>query len=691
MKRFCTAVFFVFILITIHAQRSGQRPKVGLTLSGGGAKGLAHIGILKAIDSAQLKVDIVTGTSMGSIVGALYSIGYSADTIEKIARKIDWDILLSNASSLSSLMMLEKEEYGKYAIELPFIGNKFHLPSGVLESEELWLKFSEFFFPVYNIKDFSKFSKSFKCIATDVSTGDAVVFDKGDIVSAIRSSMAIPSVFTAVDYNGHKLVDGGIVRNFPVSDAKKMGADFIIGSNVTGGLLPKEKIKNIFQILLQIAFFREDADSKKEKKLCYIYVGHDLDNYTMGSFAFANEIIDEGIEKGKEAFPEIKALADSLNRIYGKEKWVAQSLPDIDSVKITDFEIHGLDHTTPEFFMHRMQFKNPDWYTAKQLSDHIRKAFGTRYYRKIIYSLVPLNDGSCKIIFQVEENPLTFAKLGINYNTFTGVSLIGNITTRNFFTPYSRSLATLNFGENMRIRGEHLQFFGKYKTISVSSSVLLESLNFNTYKNFKKDGVYKQRSFAGDMNLRFTIKRKYSFGIGTQFDAYQYKPTIPSELEFRGWGNQFNTYSLLEMNTLSNSVYPKKGSRIKLQAGFVFDQHTDINYYFNGHLINNIDSLGYGYQNFLNAQIRSEHYIPIARRYTLLTQFQAGINFNQKENQYNSFYIGGLTPSFRNQIVFAGLNEGSIVTGSAASFQLGLRFQAFSNSLPDRESKRTLL
>ena len=180
---FCLTISFIGI-----AQAPQKRPTIGITLSGGGAKGLAHIGILKAIDSAGLKVDYVTGTSMGSILGALYAAGYSGDSIEKVVRNIDWDILLSNASSLRSLIMEEKEEYSKYAVELPWENHRFQLPSGVLESEELWLKFSELFFSVYNIKDFSKLPRKFKCIAADVSSGEAVVLHKGEIVTAVPVS-----------------------------------------------------------------------------------------------------------------------------------------------------------------------------------------------------------------------------------------------------------------------------------------------------------------------------------------------------------------------------------------------------------------------------------------------------------------------------------------------------------------------
>ena len=186
-------LLLVFLPVTAAAQTVAKRPKIGVTLSGGAAKGLAHIGILKAIDSAGLKVDCITGTSMGGIIGGLYAIGYSADTIEKIARTIDWDLMLSNQSSLRSIYIEEKEEYSKYVVELPWVNNKFRLPGGLLQAQELWLKFSELYFPVFREKDFSRFSIPFRCIGTDVGSGEAVVMKEGEIISAIRSTMASAS------------------------------------------------------------------------------------------------------------------------------------------------------------------------------------------------------------------------------------------------------------------------------------------------------------------------------------------------------------------------------------------------------------------------------------------------------------------------------------------------------------------
>lgn len=672
----CLSIHLTFLF----GQNQIKRPLIGVTLSGGGAKGMAHIGILKAIDSAGLKVAFVTGTSMGSIIGALYACGYSADTIEKMARRMDWDQLLSNNSDLRSFIMQEKEDYSSYAIELPWMNHAFRIPSGVLESEELWLKFSEFFFPVYNIKVFTKFPRAFKCIATDISTGEAVVLDSSEIVYAVRASVAIPSFFTAVDYQGKKLVDGGIVRNFPVIDAKKMGADIVIGSNVNGGLLPKEKINNIFHVLLQIAFFRENEDAKNEEKLCNIVITHQLNDYTMGSFSSFQEIIDEGLNKGREIYPRLKKLADSLNSIYGISNSPVISLPQIRKVKVTSFEIKGLNKTNPAFFLQRMQFKINQYYTAAELAEHTRKAFGTRYYNKIVYSLIPQADSTAKIVFDVEENPFTFAKFGINYNQFTGISLIGNLTSRNFLSPYSKSQVTINVGQNFHVRGEHLQFFGKLKTLSLTASSLFESVSINNYSNFNKQGESRQAYFVNDLNIRFSPARQLSFGVGTRFENLHYIPKLPSHLEVKDGIYFFNSYLFLQTNSLSNVVYPHSGNKTTIEAGYIFNQNQDLHFYTEGAIINNLDSLGINYNNYIRFKLNSEKYMPLGRRTTIYTQVQGCLNFKKGSNIINTFAVGGLTSVYHNQVTFAGLNEGSVLTNSIAALQLGVRYQLYSNT-----------
>ena len=655
------------------------RPRIGVTLSGGGAKGLAHIGILKAIDSAGLKVDYITGTSMGGIIGSLYAIGYSAADIEKAVRKIDWDILLSNQSSLRSLLLEEKSEYGKYAVELPWEDHFFRLPTGVLEAEELWLKFAEMYFPVYNIKDFSEFSIPFRCIAADISNGDAVALDSGEIITAIRASMAIPSLFTAVDYQGRKLIDGGVARNFPVRDVRYMGADYVIGSNVALGLLPKEKVTNVLQVLMQIAFFKEAEDNREEVPLCDIYVPLPIEDYHAASFNQADEILELGIKEGRKLYPQLRRLSDSLNALYGPLASSTNRLPKIDSVRISAIEIIGLEKTTEDFFLHMMRFLNDRYYTPAKLTKMVRTVFGTRYYSRIVYSLQPLPDGSAKIIFEVEENPVSFAKLGLHYNKFTGISVITNLTTRNFFTPHSRSLATINIGESFRARGEHLQYLGRAKNIALLLGIQYDNFNVTTYENFKKDGLYKMDLFQAEARMQVSANRKFTTGIGTRFNWMWYRPSIQSALDIRGKNEFVSGFTYFAFNTLDKNVLSRRGWKIDGEFSHIFNQSPAVTFLSEGDPIDNLDSFGISYNNYQRILFNAEAYAPITPRLTLFTHFQGGISPNYKQSILNDFMIGGINKQFRNQVTFAGLEEGAVYSASVASMLLGLRVELYNN------------
>ena len=566
--RYTFTLFICFLnILSLNAQQQNPRPKIGLTLSGGGAKGLAHIGILKAIDSAGLKIDYITGTSMGAVVGSLYAVGYSGKQIEDIARKIDWDLMLSNQLSLRSLSMSEKEEYGRYAVELPLINNKLILPSGFLEGQELWYKFAELYYGVLSIKDFNDFPIPFKCIGTDISNGQAVVMDKGDISSAVRASMAIPSVFTTVDYDGHRLVDGGMIRNFPVRDVKAMGADMVIGVSVASELTPKEKLNSAFDILMQLAFFREAEDYKNEVPLCDIFVRLPIEEYSVASFSDAEKLIEIGKNEGKNLYPTLKRLADSLNNIYGVPPVQSDKLTQKDSFFINACAIKGLKKSTKDFFLNTMDFHEDRFYTATALSTAIRRVYSTRSYSSISYSLEAQQGDTAKIVFEVKENPSTHAKLGLHYNVFSGISFIANLTTRDFFTPYSKSLMTFNFGENFRLRGEHLQYFGQRKSFAVIPKFQFENFQINTYTGFVKSGQYRQNYTLSELKIQQSGFRSVTAGLGTRYELVSFKPVILSSLEAKGKNGFWTTFASLAVNRLDRSVYPQRGVKFNAEIG----------------------------------------------------------------------------------------------------------------------------
>ena len=657
------------------AQEKIGRPKIGVTFSGGGAKGLAHIGILKAIDSAGLKVDYITGTSMGAIVGGMYAAGYSGNEIEKLAREIDWDALLSNNIPLQALSMEEKEQYKRYAVELPFINKKIKLPqTGYIRGQELNAKFSELFFHVYNVRNFNNLPIPFKCMATDLETGKLVVLDTGNITSALRSTMAIPSVFSAVARDNKKLVDGGLVRNFPVKNVKEMGADIVIGSNVTNGLSKIEKIKNPVDVLMQMAFFKESEDFKEELPLTNIYIHMPLEKYNTASFGAVNQIMDEGIKTGRSYYPQFKKLADSINALGAAPARVEKPFYN-KPIFITEYRVTGLKLTSTAFLVHMMDFNDHRYYTAAQIGKCIGRANGSRYYSGITYTFEQVKNDSARIIFNVEEDPATFLKAGIYYTKFRGINANLNLTSRDFFIHNSRSMVSLSLGESMQLEAEHLQYLGRIKNIAFIAGVKMDIQDINAYVDYQIDGAYKQKFYRGFLNFQNSGGNRLAGGVGTAVENIRYHPTIHSAMEAGGNFTSLRTYAYLNYNSLNQSLYPTKGLKLNAELGYVYQQRPNIQFFENGIQVANPD-----FNNFSRLSFDGSLFTPINSRFTMLSELQVGINLTDKPNGLHNFQVGGIDGNFRNQVRFAGLPEASVNSSAVAALQLGLRYTIVNNA-----------
>lgn len=662
-------LFFPFIAF------GQQRPKIGVVLSGGGAKGLAHIGILKAIDSAGLQVDYVTGTSMGAIVGSLYAMGYSGDSILQIAHHMDWNQLLSNKSSLNAFIMEEKNEYGRYAFELPMQNGRFSIPTGVLEAEELWLKFDELYHPVHGVRDFNQLKRPFKCIATDLATGEAVVLDKGDLISAVRSSMAIPSVFTAVTINKKKLVDGGVVRNFPASDLRKMGADIVIGSNVSSGLLSAEKITSPVQILTQIAFYKEAESSKQEVALCDYYINHPVDKYSAASFNSSDSIIAIGLESGKSLYPVFKRLADSLNAIYGPPAKVEfPAIPE--KIQVRHILIDSLRYISKTFLKRMLGIKEGQAYSVKELEDGIRQAYGTRYFNRLYYQLEPVEPGVCDMRLVAEENAPFTAKLALNYNSFSNIMLIANLSIRDIIGKPSISSVTVGLSENPRLRLEHTMIFGTKKVPLASiTEVYGERQEFNSQRDFRVIGSIRQALVYADTRLQLAFKRQHSYGLGLHWETAALKPLSVTILDVSGNNNFTQAYLRYEFNSHDRLFLPRRGAYILFEPSVILNKPRNIEIKTAGQRIDNIDSLGIRYGDFLRVRLQLQKVIPFQRKHFLTLQGEADANINASQFVFQDFVVGGLQPVIRNQVVFAGLSDAALRTNSLAKVSVNWRYQ----------------
>ena len=249
----------VLVVFTLPAPQveAAERPKIGLALSGGGARGAAHVGVLKLIEELGIPVDYVAGTSMGSIIGGLYAMGLSPDEIERTIEEIDWDTIFQDEAEREDRRMRRKLEDRNYLVKArPGVQErerKVNLAPALIQGQKLDLALRKYSLPASRIQDFDDLRIPFRAVATDVVTGEAVVLGEGDLATAMRASMAVPAVFAPVEIGDRLLVDGGLAMNLPVSVVRQMGADIVIAVDVGGPRREREEISNVLTMLDQIA------------------------------------------------------------------------------------------------------------------------------------------------------------------------------------------------------------------------------------------------------------------------------------------------------------------------------------------------------------------------------------------------------------------------------------------------------
>ncbi|MFT6484988.1 MAG: NTE family protein, partial [Neolewinella sp.] len=318
------ALTFFALNFSLSAQQKDL--KVGLVLSGGGARGYAHIGALQVLEEAGVRIDYIGGTSMGSIVGGLYAAGYSAGQLEQMLRKTDIMAELQDEVGREYRTIYEKIYTEYYLIGLSLKDFAIVLPTALSDGQRIHDLFSHWTAGVAEIKDFDKLPIPFLCIGTDIETGEAVLLEKGKLADAMRASAALPGIISPYEMNGHVMTDGGVSNNYPAEEVKNKGMDYLIGITVEQDPFKAEDIESLGQLLLQIAFFQATRRNIEQYKLTDIDIDPDLGKYTQLSF----EAIDDLVKAGREAARKILPTLDSIANLQQKKV-------SVDSIQIPEY------------------------------------------------------------------------------------------------------------------------------------------------------------------------------------------------------------------------------------------------------------------------------------------------------------------------------------------------------------------
>lgn len=296
------------------AAAADSRPRIGLVLSGGGARGAAHVGVLKVLEEMQVPIDAIAGTSMGAVVGGLYASGLSADEIDVALRAVNWDELLGDRPPRDDLSFRRKEEDRNFLVRLPLglHGGEFRLPKGLVQGQRLNDLLRRLTLPVATIGDFDALPTRFRAIATDLESGDRVVLAAGDLVTAMRASMSVPGVFVPVEREGRLLVDGGLAANLPVDVARSMGVDVLIVVDVGFPLLTRDKLSSVPIIsnqMLAILIRRNSELQRASVTRDDVLIDPALGSASSFDFGRFESLIGAGTEAARAVAPRLESLA----------------------------------------------------------------------------------------------------------------------------------------------------------------------------------------------------------------------------------------------------------------------------------------------------------------------------------------------------------------------------------------------
>ena len=543
MKKFLilgTVIFSLFLKsqqindsLNIRLQNVTKDTKFGLALSGGGAKGFAHIGILKMIDSLGIKVDYITGTSMGGILGGLYAMGYNADQLKKTIYKVDWNRILSNKIPYSKVNISEKDEYDKYILEFPVVKGKPTLPSSYIEGQYMGEVLNTLTFNAKHINDFSKLRIPVELTSSDIENGGLIMQKKGSLPLAIRATLAIPAAFAPVYIDGKLLVDGGLDRNYPANEVRQMGADFVIGGYTGFRLFTKKEIENPMKMIYQTHAIRSVEDFKHQKALSNILVDFvdPLGDITTKDFARFRKIIKIGEIEARRHLPEFVALAEAQKKLgikYDHEMIEEVKLP---TTKFTFSEEDGTpltDEVEIAVIKNELGLTEGKYYDVKTVNEAIDRVFGVRQYEKVYYTYTRDGEGLVMNIFVKKAKKGAF-KLALHYDTEQSVGIIVNYTYRNILANRSRFLATIDISERFKARLAYQRFLGsgdhwwidlEAKMIHLKSNDLtFRILGYDDEGYTTKFPNHIYRNITGKVALNYNINPNAFISLGTEFSA----------------------------------------------------------------------------------------------------------------------------------------------------------------------------
>ncbi len=655
--------------------------KVALVLCGGGAKGVAHIGALKKIEEVGIRPDLIVGTSMGALVGGMYAMGYSANQLDSIVSNSDWNYLLSDEIKRSYVSFSKKKLDDVYLINLPFYNLRSKgqsledisflktLPAGYVSGNNVLNLLNGLAIGYQDSLNFKDLPISFACIATDLSTGEEVVLDRGSLPLALRASMAIPGFFAPVEIDGKVLVDGGVVNNFPVDIARKMGANVIIGIDVQNDLSSPENLKSIDAVLLQLVGLLGNEKFLENKRDIDIYIKPDVSEF--GTLSFNPDAVATLMTNGYEAAQEVetelvtlkniisKSNRDNIDGDNNKAKEIYKS-----SFKVGIIETEGVDDWDKKWLLNLAGLKDSSVITGSQINRAISIFNGTKAFSNVTYKLSLLNDGknddTYKLLFSFTQGPTNVLSLGARYDSEEAAALLLHLGVHQYDFHGSKLDFTTRLSYSPYIKLSYSYLFRKFPRFDIEYEFSKRDVNIYSNKNSRNNLEYIYNAVdVGFANIKYV--RYFDIKMGAKFQNYNFTRILTSIFDYSARPlkakNYLSTYIEGFMDTRDNKTFPSSGSYLEAKAAWYFHAFHP------------------NFKNIIEAQINFESALHLGNNFVLLPQIYSRTAFRNPEEAPLRNFIGGSHAGryIAHQMPFIGINYANLFDNSVTILRGDIR------------------
>ena len=660
MKRvWLSFLFFLLLCSTADAQRK----KVGLVLSGGGAKGVAHIGVLQVLEKAGIPVDIIVGTSMGSIVGGLYAIGYRADVLDSLVRRQNWEFLLSDKVYRYDLSFSEKEQDEKYLLSIPFDRSRKQGRSlGFVSGQNIYNLFQDLTIGYHDSLDFMKLPIPFTCIAADMITRKEIRLDRGNLALAMRASMAIPGAFTPVRMEDMVLVDGGVLNNFPVDVAKALGAEVIIGVDVQADLLGADELKSVSQVIPQIINLLCMNKYEANLKQTDLLIRPNVKGYTAASFS--TKAIDSLLARGKIAalskWDELMAFKEKIGikpekveSKVGKSRFVSPGY-----FRIRDFRVLGVSPKDEKWVRRKLYVRENSEISLRDLHRTIAVLYGTKAFSAVNYRLV--GDPPYDLELTLKEHPVSRVNIGFRFDSEEMAAILLNTTWTNRALRGSRFSVTGRLSANPYVSLEYTlenTFLRRFNL-----AYMFRFSDVNVYKEGHKDYNMTFRYHMGEFGLSNFYFRNFQFQVGLRYEYFDYNSFLYSAggevMDVRPEGF-FSYCGSARLETYDRRYYPTRGVSFRAD----YSLYTDNMITYKEH------------SPFSVLESRLEGVIPLTNRLKILPSVSGRVLIGRSPAYSYLNCMGGVHPGryLPQQIAFLGINHMEMAEHSLIVWRLRLR------------------